>query len=284
MWRSIGQFIVQFRIYLLSGLLALTVLMGYWASQVALSYEFARAIPADHPKYKLYKEFKKKYGDDGNLLVIGVKSADFFKEKFFNTYAALQRKLKTLDGVEDIISIPTSINLVKIHETEKLKAAEIFQQRILTQAEIDSSKNIFLSLPFYRNLLYNPDSNAWLMGVHIKKEVLNSERRVAVVSAIKDLTSAFSKANNTEVHLSGLPLIRTELSVRIANEMEWFLMVSVILCAAILLLFFRSFTSMLMSLAVVIFGVLWSLGFMHLLGYKITLLTALIPQIGRAHV
>ena len=279
MWRSIGQFIVQFRIYLLSGLLALTVLMGYWASQVALSYEFARAIPADHPKYKLYKEFKKKYGDDGNLLVIGVKSADFFKEKFFNNYAALQRKLKTLDGVEDIISIPTSINLVKIHETEKLKAAEIFQQRVLTQAEIDSSKNIFLSLPFYRNLLYNPDSSAWLMGVHIKKEVLNSERRVAVVSAIKDLTSAFSKANNTEVHLSGLPLIRTELSVRIANEMEWFLMVSVILCAAILLLFFRSFTSMLMSLAVVIFGVLWSLGFMHLLGYKITLLTALIPPL-----
>lgn len=279
MWRSIGQFILQYRKFWLAILFILTAGMGYWASQVRLSYEFARAIPADHPKYKMYKEFKKKYGDDGNLLVIGVQSGDFFKASFFNNYSALLRDLKSLDGVEDIISVPSSINLVKITESKKLKAEEIFHQRTLSQAEIDSSKHIFLNLPFYRNLLYNPETQAWLMGVHINREVLNSAKRIGVVGAIKSLTVAFSKKNNTELYLSGLPLIRTDLSVRISKEMEFFLLVSVLLCAFILLLFFRSFSSMLMSLAVVIFGVLWSLGFMYLLGYKITLLTALIPPL-----
>ena len=279
MWRTIGEFILKFRIYLLLGLITLTALMTFFATQVELSYDFGRIIPADHPKYQAYKEFKAKFGEDGNLLVIGVQTDDFFKEKLFNDYAALQRSLKNLEGVEDIISIPSAINLVKITETEKLKAEEIFYQRSLTQTEIDSSKNIFLNLPFYRHLIYNPDSNAWLMGVHIKKEVLNSEKRTKVVTDIKSLTADFAAVNNTEVYLSGLPLIRTELSGRIAQEMEWFLMVSVLLCAIILLLFFRSFSSMLMSLAVVIFGVLWSLGVMHLLGYKITLLTAMIPPL-----
>jgi predicted RND superfamily exporter protein len=74
-------------------------------------------------------------------------------------------------------------------------------------------------------------------------------------------------------------LIRTELSTRIANEMRWFLLASVVLSALILLLFFRSVSSMLLSLAVVIMGVIWSMGTMHLLGYKITLLTALIPPL-----
>ena len=54
---------------------------------------------------------------------------------------------------------------------------------------------------------------------------------------------------------------------------------SVVLSALILLLFFRSLSSMLLSLAVVIIGVIWSMGTMHLFGYKITLLTALIPPL-----
>src|SRR5437016_3101060 len=119
MWRSLGQVILRYRIQLLCILLVLTALMGYWASQVRLSYEFARAIPADHPIYKMYKEFKKKYGDDGNLLVIGVRTDSFFQADFFNNYAALDRDLKTLSGVENIISIPSGINLVKVSETEK---------------------------------------------------------------------------------------------------------------------------------------------------------------------
>ena len=279
MWRAIGQFILKFRVYLLIGLVAVTALMTFWASKVEMSYEFGRVIPSNHPKYQTYKEFRATFGEDGNLLVIGIQSDHFFEEKFFNDYASLQRKLKILEGVEDIISIPSSINLVKITESEKLKAEEIFFQRPLTQHEIDSCKNIFLNLPFYRNLIYNPETNAWLMGVHIKKEVLNSRKRTGVISDIKTMTAEFGAENNVQVYLSGLPLIRSELSVRISQEMEWFLMVSVLLCAFILLLFFRSFTSMMMSLAVVIFGVLWCLGIMHLLDYKISLLTAMIPPL-----
>jgi predicted RND superfamily exporter protein len=279
MWQFTGRFILKYRTVLLAVLVALTALMGWWASQVKLSYDFGRAIPSNHPKYKMYNDFKKKFGEDGNLLVMGIRYHDFFHEKFFNEYAALQRSLKSVSGVEDIISIPSAVNLVKEPTTEKLKAVEIFHQRAMTQAEIDSGKNIFLSLPFYRYLLYNPDSSAWLMGLRINKEVLNSEKRIGVVNEIKKRVYAFAQSQQVEAHLSGLPFIRTELSARIAREMESFLLVSVILCATILLLFFRSVTSMLLSLAVVIFGVLWSLAILHVFGFKITLLTALIPPL-----
>jgi uncharacterized protein len=279
MWRKTGQFILQWRIPLLIILMAATALMTYYALKVELSYEFARAIPVNHPANKTYQAFKKKYGQDGNLLVIGIQTKDFFNEKLFNDYANLQRQLKKVNGVTDIISIPTAINLVKQAETEKLTATPIFADKTLSQSEIDSSKNIFLSLPFYQTLLYNPEKNAWLMGISIDKMMMNSKKRNDVVSDIRKLAEAFGKTNNQEIYLSGLPLIRTELSTRIADEMRWFLLASVVLSALILLLFFRSFSSMLLSLAVVIIGVVWSMGTMHLFGYKITLLTALIPPL-----
>ncbi len=279
MWQSMGQFILKRRLVLLLVLSGLTSFMVYHASKVELSYEFARAIPTNHPKYKAYQEFRKRFGEDGNLLVIGIETDKLFREKIFNNYVLLQKDIKKINGVEDIISIPAAVNLVKDSVTEKLKAQAIFSDNILTQAEIDSSKNIFFSLPFYKTLLYNPETNAWLMGVRINKEIMNSKKRIGAVESITKLANDFGKKNDLEIHLSGLPLIRTEMATRIANEMQWFLLASVVLSALILLLFFRSFGTMLLSLAVVITGVIWSLGTIHLLGYKITLLTALIPPL-----
>ncbi|HJS54167.1 MAG TPA: hypothetical protein VJ765_06465, partial [Chitinophagaceae bacterium] len=71
MWKDLGQFILKYRIVLLVILLGITAFMAYEAKHLQLSYEFANAIPTDHPKYKAYQEFRKKFGEDGNLLVIG---------------------------------------------------------------------------------------------------------------------------------------------------------------------------------------------------------------------
>jgi len=279
MWIRLGQFILKYRFPLLFLLIAATAIMGYWASKVELSYEFSRAIPVNHPANIIYQEFKKKFGEDGNLLVIGVQTKDFFAEKFFNDYTLLHRQLKQVNGVEDVIGIASAVNLLKNPETEKLNATNIFPERKLSQAEIDSGKSVFLNLPFYRELLYNPETGAWLMGVRINKVIMNSKKRVGVVNQVQKLAENFGKANTTTIYLSGLPFIRTQLAIRIANEMRWFLVASVILSALILLAFFRSVSSMLLSLAVVIIGVVFSMATIHLLGYKITILTALIPPL-----
>ena len=132
MWYRLGQFILKYRLPLLIILAALTGFMAYHASKVQLSYDFTRAIPLNNPKYKAYQEFRKKFGEDGNLLVIGIQTEKLFEEKTFNAYYDLQRELKKIKGVDDIISIPSAINLVKVPETEKLKADTIFPDRILS--------------------------------------------------------------------------------------------------------------------------------------------------------
>lgn len=260
-------------------LAALTGFMVWQASKVQLSYDFSRAIPINNPKYKAYQEFRKKFGEDGNLLVIGIQTDKLFQEKLFNSYATLQRNLKKVNGVDDIIGVPSAVNLVKIPETERLKADTIFAERNLTQAEIDTAAATFLSLPFYRNLLYNPATNAWLMGVRINKDLMASKQRLDIVNNISAMADEFGRANNLTVYKSGLPHIRTMLSQRIVKEMRMFILASFVLSALILLWFFRSFSAMLLSLSVVMLGVVWSFATIHLLGYKISILNALIPSL-----
>ena len=279
MWRKTGKFILKYRLILLIVLAMATALFGYWGSKVTLGYEFTKAIPTNHPVNKAYKEFKKKYGEDGNLLVVGVQTDQLFRENFFNDYTHLQKELREIEGVEDVISVPNSIVLVKNEATEKLEVQKIFSDTTQAQAQIDSSAAIFKNLPFYQGMIYNPQTNAYLMGLRMNASVINSAKRDRAINLVKALTEKFGKDHNIDVKLSGLPYIRTVLASRIANEMQYFLVASIVLSAVILLLFFRSFSSMLLSLGVVIIGVLFSLGTMHLFGYHITLLTAVIPPL-----
>lgn len=279
MWKSIARSLLRFGYYWLALVVGVTVFLAWHASQVKLSYEFSRAIPTDNPKYLEYQAFRSRFGEDGNLLVVGVQTDRIFSENVFKAYAALARDLKGVKGVSDIISLPTAVTLHRSDTAEKFEALPLFREGGLSQAEIDSGKAQFLALPFYRGLLYNDQTHAWLMGVRIDSSILNTPKRTGVVHDIERLADTFGKEQGLEVHLSGLPLIRTLLAERIQKEMRWFLIGSVLLSAIILLLFFRSMGATLLSLAVVIIGVVWSLGTMHLLGYKITLLTALIPPL-----
>lgn len=279
MWQALGKAVLKFRIPLIIALVLLTVFMGYHASKVQMSYDFSRAIPTDHPKYKAYLEFKKTFGEDGNLLTIGFTSDKFFEVDQFNALTGFQERLKKINGVEDIISVNGAVTLKKNDSTSKLDAIRIFPANIKSQQEIDSLKDIFYSLPFYRGLLYNPDTKAYLLGLRINSVILGSKARETTIGEIEKEATAFAEATKLDLHLSGLPLIRTNVALRIAKEMQWFLLGSVLLSALILFIFFRSFSTTLLSLTVVLIGVVYSLGTIHMLGFRITLLNALIPPL-----
>ncbi|MFZ9661968.1 MAG: efflux RND transporter permease subunit, partial [Chitinophagaceae bacterium] len=279
MWKKLGEWILRNRLTLLIILFLGTVVMGWFASKVQLSYEFAKAIPTDNPKYKEYLSFKQKFGEDGNLLVIGFVKDNIFTYPGFNEMIDLQNQLKKTEGVIDVLSVVSAVNLNKNVETEKLEAKSIFPDKIQSQAELDSLKNTFLNLPFYRSLLYNPETNAWLFGVRIDKKVLNSKKRDQIVPKIVQVAKDFSVKTGLSVHMSGLPLIRSNMAIKINAEMRWFLLGSLLLSTIILFFFFRSLSTTLLSLAVVLIGVIFSFGTMQLFGYKITLLNALIPPL-----
>jgi predicted RND superfamily exporter protein len=279
MWYNLGKWVLRNRLPLLIAVLLSTAVMTYFASKVERSYDFAKAIPVDHPKFLEYEAFKQKFGEDGSLLVIGFEKKEMFQLAFFQAFMDLQKKIKQVEGVEDVLSISAAVNLVKDSAGEKLRTTTVFPENLQTQAALDSSKAILLNLPFYRGLFYNPDSDVYMMAVRLNKEVLNSKRRQSSVEGIVKLVKEFEAAQTTEMHLSGLPHVRTEMSARIAAEMQFFLLASVVLSAVILLLFFRSVSAMWLSMAVVIIGVIWSLATMVFFGYKITILNALIPPL-----
>jgi predicted RND superfamily exporter protein len=278
MWHKIAAFTLKNRIALLLTMLLITAFWGYQATKVELSYDSTGAIPTDNPKYLEYEAFKKKFGQDGTMMVVGIQTDKLFEPSFFKAYHQLAEKIKNSYAIVNVLSIPTGINLVKDTVNDKL-IAQPLSAYLPTDGSTDSLEAIFKNLPFYEGLLYNPESNTYMMAVYINKDTLVTKKRKRVIAEVLSHCEAFAKEQNVEVHYSGLPYIRTEVAKKIEAEMQMFLTLSLVLTAVILLIFFRSMSAVIASMIVVAAGVIWSVGLMAVFGYKITMLTALIPPL-----
>ena len=278
-WLQLGKNIVKYKIAALSFLALSTLVMGYFAIQVKLSYEFTKAIPEDNPKFVIYKEFVKKFGVDGTTMVVGFQTDSFFTTTVFNQVADLQKEIKTIPGVTEVVSVPSAYTIIKDSASSKFIPHKIFNAPYISDSALVADKAILESLPFYKNLMYNPSSDAYIMAISFIPDSINSVARSGIIKNLQSKLDAFVSKSNLKVHISGLPYIRTILADRIKKEMQWFLIGSLLLSAITLFLFFRSISATLLSLSVVVMGVIWSFGTMVLLGQKITLLTALIPPL-----
>lgn len=81
------------------------------------------------------------------------------------------------------------------------------------------------------------------------------------------------------MHYAGLPFVRSVITSQVGQELKIFLLLSVIITGIILLVFFRSFRAVIFPLIVIGIIVIWVLGTIALFGFKISLLSGMIPPI-----
>lgn len=279
MFLTISRIILRNKLSLIICIGLITIFLGYKAKDIQLSYEFAKILPETDTNFKDYKDFKSTFGEDGSVMVIGVSDQQFFQLNKFNDWYDLGEKIKKIDGIEAVVSVARMYQISKNEEEKKFELLPLLKNKPKSQQELDSIKLIIDNLPFYQGFILNKETGSTIMAITFDKVKLNSKNRIAMVDTIKNLALSFGKKNNLEIHLSGMPYIRTAITGKVSSEMKLFMLLAILVTALILFIFFRSFIVVLFALLVVIIGVIWSLGTIALLHYKITILSGLIPPL-----
>ncbi len=279
MWRWFSGTLLRNKLIFTLGVILSTLFMGYQASKIELSYEFAKILPANDPIFLEYQDFKKKFGEDGNVMVLAFEDKDFFTLNKFNDWYHLSKSIKIIPGIKEVLSVPTAYNLKRNDSLNKFDFEPLITKIPRTQADVDSLKNEFLKLSFYEGIIFKKESNATIMAITFNNASLNSKRRLELVKEIKVLTEGFATKHDVNMHYSGMPYIRSQMMEKISHEMILFLILAIIITGVILWLFFRSALNVFFSLIIVAIGVIWSLGVLQLFGYKITVLTGLVAPL-----
>lgn len=279
MWTKLAHFILRNRVALLVSLALITLFMGYQATKIELSYNIVRPLPTTDPTLIVYDNFKKTFGEDGNIMVIGFQSHDYYKLKIFNDWYDLGNQIKSTEGIKDVLSVTRLYNIIKNDSLKRFDFTPIVLRKPKIQKDVDSIKNVIQSLPFYEGLAFNSKTGTTLMTITFDNKKLNSEGRIKTVEDIKAKADAFGARNHLQMHYSGMPYIRTVYMKKVSTELVLFLWLAAGVTALILLIFFRSVRVVIYSMIVVGIGVVWTMGTLHLFGYQITVLTGLIAPL-----
>lgn len=280
-WEVVARLILRNRIGILIGILLTTFLLSFQWKNMRFTHTEANLLPDDHEVNITYNEFLKIFGEEGNLIVLGIKDSTLFTVEKLNAWNKLADDFKAFPEVETVLSIKDLQKLVKNTELEKFELESFIRDSIQTQDQIVIlEKELFEQYPFYDNFLFNNKTKTVRTAIYLKKDIVNTPaRKDFVIDVLQPRIAQFEDTQNMDVRVSGMPFIRTLNAQLIVDEIGWFIGAALFVTSFIFFLFFRSFRATFISLIVVCFGVMWTFGIIGLLNYEITVLTALIPPL-----
>jgi len=278
MWFKISLIIIKYRALLLTITAALTIYFGYQGTKVQMTYDFIKVLPDSDSSMKFYQKFRQTFGEEESVLAIGVKGRQVFEVENFNAFIDLNNELKKITGVKGLVSIPTSYYLKKDTNFKKFDKEVIFQGKPKSQNELDSLLMVVKSWEYNQNI-YNSKEQATIILLNLDNNILSSSDRKSLISQIEAPCNMYSEKTDIKVHYGGLPFIRTVMSEEVKGELNFFIFLSVAVTCLIMLLFFRSLYPVVFTFLVIAILIAFTLGSITLLGYKITLLTGILPAL-----
>ena len=280
-WALVARFILRNRFILLAAVFGMTF---FWATQwkyMQFTFTEANLLPDDHPENILYKSFTETFSEEGNVIVIALQDSLFFTPQKRNAWRELNNKIKAFPEIEMLLSTDNLQELIKDKKNKKLVLQEVPLSLATDSTSILKFKEkLFLELPFYKNLIFDIETNTLRSIVYMKSEIVNTaKRKDFIFDQFIPLIDSFEEETKSDIHISGMPYIRTLNAQNIVDEIGLFVLGASLITSLIFFLFFRSFRATFISLFVVAIGVMWAFGILGWLGYEITVLTALIPPL-----
>ena len=281
-WEFIAGIILRNRIAISVGIVLLTIFLAMQWKNVGMTYNEANLLPKNHKANKDYTQFLNIFGEEGNLVVIGIKDKTFFTPKAYKAWNELMTNLKSHKEVELVVSLNDLKKLQKNDTLEKFELVSLIDQKKTVDPKYlaEIKRQLFNDLPFYEGLLFNKKSGSIRSAIYINKKVVNSPiRKEFILNVLVPEVDKFEKKTGVDLKVSGMPYIRTINTENMKGEIGLFIGAALFITSLIFFLFFRSHRATFISICILIVGVMWSFGTLGLFHYKITILTAIIPPL-----
>lgn len=281
-WELIARIVLRNRILMLSIIAAITVFLALQWKNIHFTFTEANMLPDDNIANVEYNAFLDKFGEEGNLIIIGVKDSTFFTPKAYAAWSKLMNTIKKNQEVDLVVSLN---DLKKLQKNEALETFELVpfvdESKALDSKYLQTiKKELFNDLPFYEGLLFNKRSGSVRSAIYMDKKIVNTKaRKTFVLEKLIPAITTFEKETKIDLRVSGMPYIRTLNAKTITDEISIFIGASLLITSLLFFFFFRSFKATLISIVIVVIGVMWSFGFLGLFNYEITILTALVPSL-----
>ncbi|HEY8513943.1 MAG TPA: MMPL family transporter [Candidatus Binatia bacterium] len=250
-----------------------TLALGYAARTIQVDSAIENLLPVDDPEHDFYDEARRTFGSE-ETVVVGLFTDDVFSPQALADIDRLSTDLAKLDGVREVLSL-TTIKGVEAQDGT-VSVGRMMRKLPTTDEETRAFAKKILEAPLYTGNLVAPDGKATIVAVLFEpmsdEEFLARGLEPQIRERVEEL-AAYDPA------ITGIPTLKVRGARLMEEDLRRFVPLAVLLVIAVLAWEFRTLRGVVLPLAAVVIGVVWTVGLMALTGSKINMGTLILPPL-----
>lgn len=269
---KLAQTIVKFKWLIISGVLVITIFLGYQIRNISINSDVINSLNDNDPTARLYQSVGVEFGgNEIGMIVLG--TDNIFTANVIEHVKQVTDSIKYTIGVSTVTSI-TDILDIKSSEWG-IEIGQLVDEYNLPaeKDELDSLRNYVLSKDLYRGVIVSDDGTATVIIFNL----LHDADKQAVAQEIKAKIEGMDLPES--VYYGGLPFLLNDVTNLILSDIFWLLPVTLIIIALFLLLSFNSFRGVVLPIVTAGISVIWTLGLMAALGFDLTISSSYMPVV-----
>ncbi len=250
----------------------ITLIQLYFITKLQFDYDFESYFPQDDPDIQFFLEFREKFENDSDYLLLGIKNdGSIYDKEFLDKVAKLTTDIKNLPYIDKVIS-PTSLKISALGMMGAIQYPALHRNE---PHKLPADSSYISKSPDMIGSFFSKDGKS--LAIYIKhKNMINRDESLELMLAFKDLLST---TDFKEQHLAGRIKAEYAYVMKMKKELIIFVSTSILLIILFLYVSFKSWWGVIVPMIVVLLSVLWSLGTMGMSSNPINLMTVLMPTI-----
>ena len=247
-----------------------TIGLGYFATQVQIRSEIEDLIPEDGEMTQLIQKYRGSKTDT-NYVMLAVERDDPFDAEALKAFADAIQQIGELSTIKIVLHPFNIISFRK--QGSKLEIVPPADDPPQRPQEIEQLKALLSSDPIAEGLLISRDRK--VLSALFETDTFEDFR--TEMRAFQRIAAALEK--HYKVYTTGMALAAVKGNQYVAKDLPKLLALTGMFILLVYYLGFRSLRAVALPMLVVCLGTVWTVGFMSLLGYSITMVSIATPPL-----
>lgn len=250
----------------------LTIFLGYQLKNLTINADLLSSLPDDDPDALLMKQIGKDFNGNSMGMVI-LETDNVYRADVLEHVRMITDTISEIDGVSSVQSLTNIINIK--HGDFGVEIGSLVDEWDIpdTPEKLQELRSNVMSNKMYRGNIVSEDGTSTLI-IFTLKDGADVE---GVARSVIEKTKALHLPE--KLYYIGSPMLITYISDLMRDDLIKLLPFAFLLIALVLLISFRSATGVILPLLTAMIAIVWSLGIMSLLGYKMSMISNNIPII-----
>jgi predicted RND superfamily exporter protein len=252
-------------------LVAVTAFFGLFAVRI----EFDNSIESYFLESDLrdYDRFLEEFGTD-EIIVVAFGGEDIFTVENFELIHGLSRRLEKVRHVRRVISLTTAE--VVTGTDDSVDFTELMPELPKSPEELAAIRARAFADPIIPGTLISPDGRNTAIAAEIDHRIGEFDYKVELLNDIRAIVAEYESETGKTFRIGGTAVLDDAVFRYTQRDQALFFPIMMVLIISLMYLMFRRVTTTLLPLAVVVISVIWTYGFMSLMGYKINVISTIL--------